>query len=106
MGKRLSFLSVLFLAFFFVIGCATYIPYAASVSYPAQGDYEILGRVNYEGVVGQASYQKLLEVAKKQYPNTDDVVNIIVDAKRTNYLITYQDSFTMSGIAIKYTNKK
>ena len=85
-----------------LFGCATYAPYAASVSYPAQGDYKILGRVNYNGLVGTASYQKLLDTAKKQYPETDDVVNIIVDAKRTNYIIAIQDSYTMSGIAIQY----
>lgn len=102
MKKNLVRATFLLLILSVFVGCATYVPYAASVSYPADGDYEILGRVNYEGVVGEASYQKLLDSAKKQYPGTDDVVNIIVDAKRTSYLITYQDSFTMSGIAIKY----
>ena len=102
MSKRVVFVLVSLLVICFV-GCVTQIPFSASVSFPAEKDYEILGRVHYSGFAGHATYHKLLEEAKRQFPETDDVVNIIVDSKRRNFFIFYLDSFTMSGIAIKYT---
>lgn len=92
-----------FLMIIAVSGCTTFAPYSASVAFPAEKDYKILGRVDYEGTAGVASYHKLLEVAKQKYPSTDDVVNIIVDAKRTSFFFATSDTFTMSGVAIEYT---
>lgn len=88
-------------------------PISASVSFPASGDYEILGRVTYVSVPGDASYEKLLETAKTLYPETTDVVNITVDGAETYRDITTSSisgsssytehvgsTYTMNGIAI------
>ncbi|AEV28051.1 hypothetical protein SpiGrapes_0187 [Sphaerochaeta pleomorpha str. Grapes] len=89
-------------------------PYSASVSFPAEGPYTVLGRVSYVSSQGTAGYRELLQQAKIKYPSADDVVNILVDSEDTFNVIT--DSFTgakqtslvgsvysMSGIAISYT---
>ena len=81
--------------------------------FPASGDYEILGRVTYVSVPGDASYEKLLETAKTLYPETTDVVNITVDGAETYRDITTSSisgsssytehvgsTYTMNGIAI------
>lgn len=89
-------------------------PYAASVSFPAEGTYQILGRVNYVPSYGSGGYLDFLEYAKTKYPSTDDVVNIIVDSEDTyesslgilgmygSSTTLVQSVYTMSGIAIKY----
>lgn len=98
----LAFATILMLII--ISGCvSSYTPYAASVSFPAEKDYTILGRVEYEGLAGRASYHKLLEVAKTKYSQTDDVVNIIVDIKKTSSIFGKSDKFMMSGIAIDYS---
>jgi hypothetical protein len=111
--KYLLFISILLV---FTTSCSTtettvIQPYAASVSFPSEDNYEILGRVNYSPSYGTGGYIEFLEYAKTVYPSTDDIVNIIVDSEDT-----YEDSvgmygsstsliksmYTMSGIAIKY----
>lgn len=96
----------LFIAAILVIvltSCSTFQPYDVSVSFPADGKYEVLGRVDYEGSMGIAGYGKLFEVAKTKYPGTDDVVNIIVDSKMVSFGgLILSRTYIMSGIAIKY----
>lgn len=86
-------------------------PVSASVSFPAAGDYEILGRVTYVSVPGDASYEKLLDMAKAMYPGTTDVVNVTVDASTTYVDVkdfwngvsstrAIDATYTMRGIAI------
>ena len=92
-------------------------PISASVSFPASGDYEILGRVKYVSEPGEASYAKLLETAKAIYPKTTDVVNITVDGAETYRDVTTKSiggsstytehigsTYTMEGIAIHIFN--
>jgi hypothetical protein len=91
-------------------------PYSASVSFPATGPYRILGRVEFVSSQGSSGYKELLKQAKIQYPEADDVVNIIVDSEDTYSVIvdtmmgTQQRSligsvYSMSGIAIEYVGQ-
>lgn len=86
-------------------------PFSASVSFPAEGTYKILGRVDYAPSQNTAGYLDFLAYAKTEHPETDDVVNILVDTEET-YSTTsgpFGSSATlekavymMSGIAIQY----
>lgn len=102
MSKKILKVSILLAVITLLASCVTQMPYAASVSFPGEGKYEILGRVEYSGAAGKATYHNLLKNAKKEFPGTDDVVNIIVDAKSVQFLIFVSNSFNMSGTAIKY----
>ena len=54
---------------------------------------------------GGASYSELLNVAKRQYPGTDAVVNVIADYRETNSLISLlflKREIKLTGIAISY----
>lgn len=93
---------------------STRLPYAASVSFPAAGTYRVLGRVDYRSTIGDSGYLSFLEHAKTIYPETDDVVNILVDSERivertipgalSFAPVTESSSatYTMTGIAIEY----
>ncbi|MGI6438922.1 MAG: hypothetical protein ACOX0W_01415 [Sphaerochaetaceae bacterium] len=89
-------------------------PHTASVSFPASGPYEILGRVDYVSTQGLAGFSELLKHAKEIYPTADDVVNILVDTEEvyeqvssfflgTSGPILKSAVYTMTGIAIRYT---
>jgi hypothetical protein len=89
-------------------------PLAAYVSFPADGPYVILGRVEYTTAQGEDGYLRLLEEAQRLYPEADDVVNILVDASDTYKIVTDEFTgeetvtkinsvYTMSAIAIAYT---
>lgn len=99
---KLSILSIL--ATFFFLSCTTMVPVRSDVSYPADAStYEILGRVLVNYDQEHSGYSKLLEAAKDQYPEADDVVNIIVDAEYKTFLgLPISATYTMSGIAIDY----
>jgi len=122
MKKNLSLLLIIFILLMALIGCTTtqftrVLPYSASVSFPADGPYTILGRVNYVSDQGTSGYAGLLKYAKTVYPGTDDVVNIIVDSENTysvgstipgmpvdqSSAVLINSVYTMSGIAIAYT---
>ena len=99
---------VLLISIMVVTGCSSMRPIQTTAQFPADGSkYVILGRVKYEGKMPRdgAGYTKLLEVAKEKYPNTDDVVNIIMDERFSYphiYGITPTTHIIMSGIAIQY----
>ena len=90
--------------------CSSMRPIQTTAQFPADGaKYVILGRVEYKGKLSGsgAGYTKLLEAAKTKYPNADDVVNIVVDAKCTTTLFgTKYHYVIMSGIAIDYLEVK
>lgn len=92
-----------------LVGCATQMPIAARVDFPQDSaKYRILGRVTLEAKASKSGYIKLLEEAKRVYPECDDVVNIMVDATGTKSLIggiTYKN-YVMTGIAIDYVEVK
>lgn len=90
----------------------TLFPYSASVSFPAEGTYKVLGRVSYTASKGNTGYIPFLEYVKTKYPTADDVVNILVDSEQTiqssfmpgvGSKVT-SSTYTMTGIAIEYLN--
>ncbi|MDR0568096.1 MAG: hypothetical protein LBG87_02695 [Spirochaetaceae bacterium] len=64
-------------------------------------DFTILGEVAYESKK-RTGFQELLNAAKKQYPNCDYVIDVMVDKKRTVFLFFVSNSYTMRGTAIQY----
>ena len=92
MKKKLAILLLSLLFITLIVGCATttetrVYPHTASVSFPAEGPYKILGRVDFVSSQGNAGFEAFLEYAQSVYSLTDDFVNIIVDAEDT-YLVT------------------
>ena len=58
---------------------------------------------------GGATYSELLDVAKRQYLGADAVVNVIVDYKETNSLISLlylKREIKLTGLAIRYNKPK
>ena len=48
-------------------------------------------------------HENLLAEAQKQYPEADDIVNIMVDAKRTNFLFIFNFyKYEMTALAVDY----
>lgn len=100
-GKTLiSFVLIAAFVAVLLTGCKTSAPVSASTAFPE--NCTILGRITIKTDSQKSGYMKLLDAAKKQYPGCDDVVNILVDAETNNYFIFVKNTYTMSGIAIKY----
>ena len=88
-------------------GCMTVAPLQSNVAFPQDGSkYSILGRVTLDAKIGKNSYERLLEAAKKTYPDADDVVNIFVDRKVRTFLFWTTYSYVLSGVAIDYKEVK
>lgn len=116
MKKRNVLLMALVLVALMFAGCTvTQVvikkPFSASVSFPAEGTYKVLGRVDYAPSQTTAGYIDFLSYAKTIHPETDDVVNILVDTEETytsnpmapaslGNLVSAD--YVMSGIAIQY----
>ncbi|MDR0677017.1 MAG: hypothetical protein LBF97_08300 [Elusimicrobiota bacterium] len=72
-------------------------------------DFDILGEVKYNGGFSsngdykgnEASFAKLLEIAKKEY-NADYVIDIMIDKKVSWGFFVKKVNFDMQGKAIKY----
>ena len=117
MKKRFLLVSLLVLFALVLSSCtsttiSTKQPFSASVSFPAEGTYQILGRVDFTPSQGSAGYIDFLTYAKTIYPDTDDIVNIIVDSENSYEMTAspygndsrlVSSSYMMSGIAIAYT---
>jgi uncharacterized alpha/beta hydrolase family protein len=117
MKKRFILISFLVLFVLILSSCTTTTlttkqPFSASVSFPAEGTYQILGRVDFTPSQGSAGYIDFLTYAKTIYPDTDDIVNIIVDSENSYEVTTnpygpdsrlISSSYMMSGIAIAFT---
>ena len=102
---------ILLISVMLVAGCSTTRPVQTTAQFPADGSkYVVLGRVEYAGKVSNsgAGYTKLLEIAKAKYPNADDVVNIVMDAKYKKGLFggATMDYIIISGVAIDYLEVK
>ena len=83
--------------------CTSMIPVTSNNTFPADGKYEILGRVSILTSQTKSGYSKLLEAAKKQYPEADDVVNIMVDVKKTTLLFIFKSyKYEMTALAVDY----
>lgn len=102
---------ILLISVILVTGCSSMRPVGTTAQFPADGSkYVILGRVEYQGKLSSsgAGYTKLLEIAKAKYPNADDVVNIVMDAKYKKGLFggATMDYLIISGVAIDYLEVK
>ncbi len=101
--KKIIGLAAVLLVVLMLVSCTSTVPISSNNNFPGDGRYEILGRVSIETLQSQSGYMLLLEEAKKQYPNADDIVNIMVDAKKTTFFFIF-DMYTykMTALAIKY----
>lgn len=80
-------------------GCADTRPvYSPNNQFPASGKYKILGRVTIKVDKDDSGFLELLKAAMDEYPECDDVVNIMVDYRKG----TFGDDFIMTGIAVDY----
>ncbi|MDR0442385.1 MAG: hypothetical protein LBH44_03150 [Treponema sp.] len=120
-GKK-HFLGMLLLALAFgaiAVGCVSTTPILNTVN--SGSEFVILGEVRHtvrEG--GRSGLIDFLEVAKRQYPETDFVIDILVDRRVTtipligpiSFLLTGQTTtfeivnIDFRGTAIKYINLK
>ena len=113
MKNKKIFSSLLFSVVALIPSCTTTKPvHESGVKVKlAPREYEILGRVVYQGrrhnVLGLfdwggAAYHKLYEKAKNEF-GADDVINISVDYRTWHIGVIYnQRTYIMTGIAIKY----
>lgn len=98
-------LSVSILILSALISCTTMVPVSTNNYFPSDGNYEILGRVTVTTNRKKSGYLKLLDEAQKKYPKTDEIVNIMVDAKRTTlFLFFHHYTYTMTALAIDIDN--
>ena len=101
-GKIISLLGVLVVVLS-LTACTSMSPVEANTAFPADGKYEILGRVSISTKQSSSGYTKLLAEAQRLYPETDDIVNIMVDAKVTNFLFIFNFyKYEMTAIAVDY----
>ena len=101
-GKIMSFVGALLVALS-LSACTSMTPVTSNNTFPADGKYEILGRVSISTSQTKSGYSKLLEAAKKQYPEADDVVNIMVDVKKTTVLFIFTSyQYEMTALAVDY----
>jgi len=100
--KRFVFGMLLILAFgILVVGCTSTSPvmYTNNTS----RDFIVLGEVTYKAHSG--GHQGLIDFlneAKKQYPETEYIVDIMIDSQVTKSLFGTTHSYTYRGTAIKY----
>ncbi|NLK46639.1 MAG: hypothetical protein GX297_08325 [Treponema sp.] len=106
-SKKYKIVFAILIVLFLVLATSTLItsckstgPVTSSTAFPE--NCTILGRVTIKTDSEKSGYFILLEEAKRKFPGTDDVVNIIVDVERTNYFIFYKTQYKMSGIAIRF----
>ncbi|MCQ2579345.1 MAG: hypothetical protein MJ159_01440 [Treponemataceae bacterium] len=99
-GVLLAIMAVLLVSLF--TSCKSTSPITSSTAFPE--NCTILGRVTITTDSEKSGYLVLLEEAKRRFPGTDDVVNIIVDVESTNYFVFIKKSYKMSGIAIKFND--
>lgn len=90
-----KFITIALISLLMSTGCMT-IPQATRPVFPIGIQYEVLGRVSIGGRSMKNGYLKLIEEAQKQYPEADDVVNILVDRTWNG------KRYALTGIAIKY----
>lgn len=101
-AKLIFILSALVVALS-ITACTTMTPIDADTSFPSGEKYEILGRVSVSTSQSKSGYSKLLAKAKEQYPEADDIVNIMVDVKKTTFLFIFNSyTYEMTGIAVDY----
>lgn len=101
LNKSLFFIST---ALMLLVGCSTIKPISSNTNFPADGGkYKILGRVEIDKKTTKSGYSRLLKEAKKQYPEVDDIINVVIDEHKSSFLFfTTKAHYIMSGIAVDY----
>lgn len=79
-------------------GCASYTPVAGTNNTAAKEDFVVLGRFEKEFKSKETAFTKLFAEAKKQYPEADDIVNLLIDEKTSGG----NKYYVMSALVIKY----
>ena len=82
-----------------VVGCTTTTPVMYTDT--ANKEFTVLGEVTYESK-DNLGFSSFLAEARKQYPDTDYIVDIMVDEKVTTFLFWKFKSQTYRGTAISY----
>ena len=83
------------------VGCVSVSPVLYS-SNPGI-DYTILGEVTFSTRAGsQSGLNDFLAVARRQFPGTDFVKDVVVDRRVTQFLIFRFGQYNFSGTAIRY----
>lgn len=100
MKKFLVLVSVAFLMI--ISSCTTIVPVHGTYAVPAGTKCHVLGRVKIETSQKKSGYNLLMDEALRQYPNADDVVDILVDAKATKVLFWAKYTYIMSGVVVDY----
>lgn len=104
MKKRFALILGALSAVALFVGCSTLQPVQGSNELPASNNYRVLGRVEITTKDTKSGYTKLMNEAKKQYPEADDIVHILVDAKQTSFFWSKSYTYVMSAVVIDYTN--
>ncbi|MBQ7365963.1 MAG: hypothetical protein IKA80_10055 [Spirochaetaceae bacterium] len=101
MKTKLFVVAVMVAALLFV-GCSTFTPIqGSSVVVTAHTNFEVLGRVTLEAATNKSGFTLLMDEAKKQYPEADDIINILVDGKKGPF---GKVEYIMSAVVIKYVS--
>ena len=84
------------------VGCSTFTPIqGSSVVVTAHTNFEVLGRVTVEARTDKSGFTLLMDEAKKQYPDADDIINILVDGKEGPF---GKMEYITSAVVIKYVS--
>lgn len=97
MKTKLFVVAVMVAALLFV-GCSTFTPMQGN-NVLATDNFEVLGRVTLEAATNKSGFTLLMDEAKKQYPEADDIINILVDGKKGPF---GKMEYIMSAVVIKY----
>ena len=90
-----------------VTGCTAMNFVSDAGTFPADSStYQVLGRVELQRTsAGSSGYKDLFDLAKKQYPDADDIVNVKVNIQTTRFwfILPFKfNTYELSGIVIKY----
>ena len=115
--KKTLFLVLLCVAFVFVAGCKSTVPFhytfSEATNYTILGEVSISSNDNVANLIGGsgisadllrsgAGFNALLAAAKARYPDCDYVIDVMIDATVTNYLFVTVSTYTLRGTAIRY----
>jgi len=102
MKNKFLWVGILVLVFgMTVIGCTSTSPVIFSDN--STKEYSILGEVTYTAKSGgRQGLIDFLAEARKKYPDTDYIVDVMVDSKVTSFIIFTSHSYVYRGTAIKY----
>jgi len=101
MANKKSLLGILVMSLvlgFVVVGCSSTPTGPFMFSDAAPKEYTILGEVNYKATGTHKGFIDFLAEARKKYPDTDYIIDIMVDVRSDKGLV-------YRGTAIKYKNK-